>query len=450
LKKILLVNPWIEDVSAYDYWLKPVGLLYISSMLRSAGIEPVLIDCLYRHDPDLVRYLGGKIKDRYYGTGNFYHEVIQPPESMKNIPRLFKRYGLPEELFRKKLRELKDVDAVFVTSMMTYWHYGVSDTIRVIKEELPEIPVVLGGVYASILPEHAKNHSGADFVSPGTGIVPVKRALHFIGIDVDLNDNWLDDLSPDYSNYPELNYVVLITSTGCPFRCSYCTSWKLWERFNQKSPEKTLEEIEHLNAMYGLSDVVFFDDAILIGQNFKTLLKMIKERGFNLRFHLPNGIHARLVDEELAVLMKETNFKTIKLGYETANDELQLKTGGKVSNEEFIKAVNILKAAGFTAKELSAYIIANLPGQTFEDVERAINHCEELGVIPNINEYTPIPGTPEWRELVDSRRLPAEIDPLLLDNSLLPYWWEESLSIAQLKLLKEKSWRVKERLLSHV
>ncbi|MDQ1277925.1 MAG: hypothetical protein QG555_967, partial [Thermodesulfobacteriota bacterium] len=43
---ILLINPWINDFSAYDFWMKPLGLLYMASCLRKNGLDVQLIDCL--------------------------------------------------------------------------------------------------------------------------------------------------------------------------------------------------------------------------------------------------------------------------------------------------------------------------------------------------------------------------------------------------------------------
>ncbi|MCX5910735.1 MAG: hypothetical protein NTV04_02280, partial [Deltaproteobacteria bacterium] len=48
-RPILLVNPWIHDFSAYDLWMKPLGLLYLGSILRSKGFEVTLLDCVGFH-----------------------------------------------------------------------------------------------------------------------------------------------------------------------------------------------------------------------------------------------------------------------------------------------------------------------------------------------------------------------------------------------------------------
>ncbi len=43
---ILLINPWITDFAAYNFWIRPIGLLYIASLLRENGFQVTLIDCL--------------------------------------------------------------------------------------------------------------------------------------------------------------------------------------------------------------------------------------------------------------------------------------------------------------------------------------------------------------------------------------------------------------------
>lgn len=448
MKKILLVNPWIEDVSAFDFWLKPVGLLYVASMIRQAGYEVDLIDCLDRYDDELLEYTGGNTFERFCGAGNFYNQEIPKPVSMKMIPRRFKRYGIPEELLRNKLRKIGGVEGIFVSSMMTYWHYGVSDTIRVIHEELPGVPVILGGVYASLMSEHARRYSGADLVTPGTGMEPVKKAMEYIGLELEIRCDWLCTLEPAYDLYKNLKYIVLITSTGCPYRCSYCSGWRLWEKYSNQDPEITLHTIKKYAGVHKLEDIVFFDDAILVGDHFRKLLRLLEKENLNLRFHLPNGIHARYVDEELAALMKSNNFKTIRLGYETSDEEVQKKTGGKVTNSDFEKAVGFLRSAGFTASEISAYVLINLPGQSQQSVEDSLYHCEELGITPSINEFTPIPGTTQYNELVAGGSIPAEIDPLLLDNSVIPHWWSEGFSAIQVDYLKRIATNIKRRLIN--
>ncbi len=203
-----------------------------------------------------------------------------------------------------------------------------------------------------------------------------------------------------------------------------------------------MESVARYSEIFNVKDVAFFDDAFLVGKDY--VVRLLKElSNLKLRFHLPNGIHARLVDEEIAHLLKEANFKTIKLGYETSG-ELQKKTGGKVFDDDLLRAVENLKRAGFTKEELSAYVMINMPGQRKEDVLRAIELCRSLDIGINLNEYTPIPGTKDWNELVEKGLIDPGVDPLLLNNTILPFWWRGGMSVEEVEKVKEVLKRIRD------
>src|SRR5512136_3088139 len=89
---ILLINPWITDFAAYNFWIKPLGLLYIASLLRKYGFKVTLIDCLDFYS-----------KKKQYGDGNFFKTRIEKPKPFKSVPRYYSQYGTPEEVLREKL-----------------------------------------------------------------------------------------------------------------------------------------------------------------------------------------------------------------------------------------------------------------------------------------------------------------------------------------------------------
>ena len=68
--------------------------------------------------------------------------------------------------------------AILVTSLMTYWYPGVQETIQLLRSVFPEVPILLGGIYASLLPEHAQEHCGANEVLVGPGEADLEEALY--------------------------------------------------------------------------------------------------------------------------------------------------------------------------------------------------------------------------------------------------------------------------------
>jgi hypothetical protein len=154
---ILLINPWITDFSAYNLWVRPLGLLYIASLLRANAFRVTLIDCL-----DFFS------KTKKFGDGKFFKTKIEEPSPLKSIPRNYSQYGIPEETLLKRFSFIDEKpDLIGITSGMTYWYPGVFKVIEIIKKFFKNVPIILGGIYAALCYEHAKKYSGVDIVFNG-------------------------------------------------------------------------------------------------------------------------------------------------------------------------------------------------------------------------------------------------------------------------------------------
>ncbi len=441
---IILINPWIYDFAAYDMWSKPLGLLYIGGYLRESGFRIYLIDCLDIHHP-LLEKKNGLIppKRHNFGTGKFWKCRIPPPPTLSHINRPYHRYGITEEILISELKRVPEPALILVTSLMTYWYPGVIQTINICKDTLPHVPIILGGIYARLCPEHAKANSGADYIL--TGQIP-RVTDELISI---LEDNGLIPRNiikpglgyplPCYDLLGRLEYVSIITSTGCPFRCRYCSTPYLQEgRMIRRNPDDVIEEITFWHRRYGITDFAFYDDALLIDfeNHLSPVLEGIMKNNIKERFHTPNAIHIKAIEKDTAKLMFRAGFTTIRLGLESIDTEFHHRFDRKLSIEELEMAVENLREAGFTFKQLGAYIMIGLPGQSPISVEKTIRYAGRLKIQPFLSEYSPVPHTELWDEAVKEARFDIESDPIFHNNTLLPCWDEERLkSLPYLKNL---------------
>jgi radical SAM superfamily enzyme YgiQ (UPF0313 family) len=429
MARVLCINPWIYDFAAYNTWIEPLGLLTVAGVLRAAGHEVSLVDCLDRHHPGA---LAPYSRRDAYGCGQFHKVELPKPPVLAHVPRRWGRYGLPVEVFEIELETEFDFrtrpDAVLVTSMMTYWYPGPFEAIRLVKARWPGVPVALGGVYATLCENHARAHSGADAVLPGPGEM---RALAWVN-KVTGEDRTLptpvEEILPAHDLRRPQGYVAVQTARGCPYHCPYCASDRLTPGgFHPRSPERVVNEIACCVAELKARDVAFYDDALLYRsvQHIQPILdgvlaRGLQTRGTRARFHTPNGLHARYIDRDLARKLRQAGFVTLRLGLETADPGEQLCDGGKVDRDAFARAVEALLAAGFSAREVAAYVLVGRPGQDPEVVRSTAAYVQGMGIQVRTAQYSPIPGTREWAAAVAAGDLQTDADPLLHNNSLYP------------------------------
>ncbi len=422
MPRVLLINPWIHDVAAYDLWLKPLGLLVIGGLLRSCGIEASLIDCLDCAQPAQRSVRPRPPVRRGDGSGHFHKKNLPCPEMLRPFNMPFRRYGIAPEALRAAIAGQPRPDAVFVGSMMTYWYTGVIETIAHVRNCLPGVPVFLGGVYATLCPGHARANSTADRVFTGTFTPDMLREMGFTPPQPDA----AGFIMPDCSLLATFGSVPLLTSRGCPNRCAYCAAHLLYAGFEQCGPEHIVRSVQDWHRRSGARDFVIYDDALLIKaeQHFIPFAQALIRLGLPVRLHIPNGLHVRYMTDEVARLLKAAGCAAIRLGFESADERLQAATGGKTSNDDYLRAARALLNAGFTRDQVGVYILAGLPGQLAEQVAASIRFVHASGLRPFVSEYSPIPGTAMWDAAVAASPFPIVDEPLFHNNSLLPCRWE--------------------------
>jgi radical SAM superfamily enzyme YgiQ (UPF0313 family) len=184
---------------------------------------------------------------------------------------------------------------------------------------------------------------------------------------------------------------------------------------------KNTSQQYHYNK-YKLIDFAFYDDALFINKekHIKVILRKLIENNLPIRLHTPNGLFARDIDEELATLMFKANFKTIRLSFETSNEDRRKDMNNKISNDGMNMAVDNLAKAGYLASDLEAYVIMGLPGQGLDEILQSIIYVNNLGVQVKVASFSPIPKTRDFDRAVNSQIIPEDIDPLLTNKTIFP------------------------------
>jgi len=423
-KNILLINPWIYDFTAYDFWLKPAGLLYIASLLKKyTNFRLHFIDCLDRHHP----LLNKKVKSKADGRGSFPKEEVPKPEVLKDIPRKYSRYGIPLQLFLHDLSQIRRPELVLTTCTMTYWYPGVQLAVELVRKKFGRIPVVLGGVYATLMSEHARSFSGVDHVFQGPGergILPLIREILGDSSCPEHEFESLDEIPwPAFDLLRNKETLPVLTSRGCPFHCSFCAAPLLCQNFEQRKPSSVVSEIENYHQKHRTLNFAFYDDALLVNKNrhLFPILKEIIQKKLPLVFHTPNGLHVKEIDFETASLFKKANFQSLFLSQESFDRDLLARACLKVRESDLEKALLHLEKAGYSRQKINVYLLVGLPGYDISGIRESILHVRRLGARARLAFFSPVPGTEEWQNLVKKGFLPLDADPLLHNKLTFPY-----------------------------
>ncbi len=272
-----------------------------------------------------------------------------PPLGLLKLAALHRYKGDTVELVRGETRPLRRPDKVYVTSLFTYAWKPVHRAVRYYKKLFADVPVSVGGIYASLLPDHAAM-SGADWVHKG------------------LMDE-AEGLLPDYDLVPEWDGSIMFASRGCIRRCGFCSVPKLEGR-----PSALKYSIKHLvypgharsehccNKKHH-TKVILWDNNILGNANWRALFDELKELGLLVDFN--QGLDARLVTQEVAEKISRMRMDVIRVAYDYHG------IGPFVE-----RAVKLLRGAGVSSRKIVSYTLFNYqddPEDFFQRVRDLLN-----------------------------------------------------------------------------
>ncbi|MBN1220509.1 MAG: radical SAM protein [Anaerolineae bacterium] len=185
----------------------------------------------------------------------------------------------------------------------------------------------------------------------------------------------------------------VMTSRGCPYRCTFCSQSIMPIKWRARSPENVLKEWQHLVHEMGAQEIGVLDDSANIQvDRLERMADLFIEHKVN---HVPwifvNGIRANLATQELLGKLKKAGLKRTAFGVESGDPDILLSIDKKIDHDTIRQAFKNAKAVGL---ETIGFFIIGLPGETEESMNRTIKFaCEVDPLIANFSMMTPYPGT---------------------------------------------------------
>lgn len=374
IKTLFIGLPSIEKYSNIS---PPIGLCYLSSMLKHNGYSAKIID-----------------------ASSF---------SMRKI---------------KKVLEEENPDLLGI-QCLTIERGQAYKVAKIAKKVLPKVKIVFGGQHASNFPDQMFKLAHVDFVVMGEGeyttlelvkaLSTNKKYEKINGLAYKISKKkaiinppreLIQDLDvlpfPDYSTIDPKNYVMgnfedfsvpILTSRGCPYNCAFCSSTQFWHRkYRARSAENVLKEIDYLVKERGLKNISFYDDNFIIDKRrLIEICKGLVERKYDLKFGIASSV--KILDDERLEWLKKAGCIEVGFGVESGSPII-LKNISKFQTPEDIKrAFKLVRKHGMIP---GGSLIVGCPGETKETIKETAEMMNEI--CPEHLSYGGIlwilPGTP--------------------------------------------------------
>ncbi len=373
----------------------PIGLLYIASSLENEGYKVEVID--------------------YYCEKN-------PIEKIQ--------------------RHLKSSDAIGI-NVYSKSIPEISHIINIIKEIDSDIPIILGGPHCTFHPDSALIDIPADISVEGEAEQSIKEVAKALNQSKDFSEipgvyyrknneikkgkpfkliNDLDSIkfparhlidkyvycygkiNKEYFYTPK--FTCMMTSRGCPFRCSFCTRHMVTSTYRKRSADNVVNELKIIDEKYdsvGMLDDNFLQDKKRV---FKIMDKIIDSR-IDLNIYVL-GARVDSADSELYKKMKKAGVTHISFGIESGNQDIIDFYNKKITLKQIAKAVTLAKKMDFL---VTGSFILGAPFETIDHIKKTVKFACSLPLdfavlSPLSYDY----GSDLWNNAVKEGRINEDID----------------------------------------
>src|SRR3989449_11524067 len=278
------------------------------------------------------------------------------------------------------------------------------------------IPVVIGGITASSLPEEAGEHCASVVIGEGEPLWPQvlddfargrlkPRYAHCSPGQFDLREAPMPRF--DLLDPAKYNRITVQTSRGCPHKCEFCaSSILLTPRYKLKPVEKVIAEIREIKKIWPRPFIEFADDNSFVHrEHYKRLLRELAKE--HLRWFTEADVRVA-EDDELLGLMRDSGCQQVLIGLESPRkaslDGLELRNNWKMrQRDSYIAAIRKIQSYGIT---VNGCFILGLAGDTPEVFDDVLNFVRESGLYEvQVTFLTAFPGTPLYQRLKQAGRI---------------------------------------------
>ncbi len=422
-RRIMLIEPPVTVTSRAPAGQRapvvpPLGIASVGAVLENAGFDVLLLDAFVEGFRTPSATMDGRV-----------------------------RYGLADDEIAERIREF-DPEIVGVSCIVTNRHRDAHAVCALAKQAAPRCLTVMGGAHVTTMPELVMADPAVDVGVLGEGDLTLLKVIERLDADQSLagldgvtyraggslviqeKTEYVQDLDSlpwparhllpmelyweigqPHGDLLRTPFATVMTSRGCPARCIFCSSLKLWgSRYRPRSAGNVLDELQHLIDVYGVREIHFEDDNLTASRpRAKEIFQGMVDRGFDLSWSTPNGLMVATLDEEIVDLMAASGCYAVSLAIESGCQRVLDDVIHKpLDLERVASTVSLLRSAGIHTK---GFFMLGLPGETREEIAETIAFARGAGFDWSaFHIATPLPGTEMYRICEERGYLTGDFD----------------------------------------
>jgi len=375
----------------------PLGILYVATFLRENGVEVSVLDqaakalslqdsvnWVGKEDPDILGFstlsssgkTAAKIAERIKEENPNVKIVFGNYHATFSAERILKKYPFVDVIVKKE----GELTALELTESLEK---------RADLEEVHGISFRKNGRIVST-PERPLMKDIDSLPFPDRELLDIEYCSTMFGLDLATE-----------------RFTTVLTSRGCPYRCSFCGCMKLARGvWRPRSVENVLEELKMLNDK-GYKQVLFVDDNFTLNQRrLFELCERIRKEKIDMEWICESRVDN--CSTEMFKLMVRAGCRVLYLGIESANQRILDYYNKGTTPEQSQRAVKAARKAGVDV--IIGTFIVGAPDETREEILNTLKFAQKLDIdIPQFNILYAFPGIDIWDELVKRGVLNEEL-----------------------------------------
>lgn len=422
-EKILLVNPpspFLLDEKVFP----PTGLLYVAAVAREAGHDVKLLDLA--GDKNYMNTMLNEAKNKYdligfTSTSPQFSYVNQITKELKKQSPVKVAIGGPHpsivaSLRKRKLLELTTANPSLINTPKELETLLYEEDVNFKPLEIFD-KVISGeenGIFLALEDNPEKWIDGGITSDLDELPMPARDLINMNEYLYSTNGKGEKIIKFAVDGKPTAN---VMTQRGCPFDCYFCCGREVPQfrniRYHGKlrvlSPEKLINELNHLNKEYGLESFMFYDDEFnLDTKRTLDVCEALAKTGYHFRGFVKSELLAK--HPEVGAALAKAGFSELLAGIESGSDKMLAEQVRKhTTNETNYAAAKICRENGIGFKALC---MIGHPEETYEDAMQTKEWIIKMGKVfkesglPytfDITIHQPYPGAPVWNHAMKNK-----------------------------------------------